>query len=135
MTLTEEGAAIGKEICTPEDAFILNCGCFVSYKLFYDNDMRFEFYSSKTVSAVRSPQDNGSFFTPDGFMEKFRNAKAEKRIKKIVVFVEIVIPTKFFYTPFKHLSSSKQLCDKYPTNMEEDFRFAFLKQRKSINNS
>uniref|UniRef100_A0A914PXY5 BTB domain-containing protein n=1 Tax=Panagrolaimus davidi TaxID=227884 RepID=A0A914PXY5_9BILA len=128
MNLTDDDVAIGKEIAVLEDAFVPNCACFVSYKLFYDNDMRFGFYSSNRVAALWSAENPTAFITPDGFMTRFRDAKAERRIKKIVVFVEIILPTKFFNAPFKYLSPFKQLCHKYPTNMEKDFRFAFLKK-------
>uniref|UniRef100_A0A914Q4R6 Uncharacterized protein n=1 Tax=Panagrolaimus davidi TaxID=227884 RepID=A0A914Q4R6_9BILA len=108
-----------------ERVFLRNCECFVSYDLFYDNAMRFLFHSSNRVPAVFFPEDV-NFQTPDGFMTKFRDAKEERRIKKIVVYVEIIFPTEYCYRPFKDLSS--QLCDEYPPNMEDDFRFAFLKQ-------
>uniref|UniRef100_A0AC34FD48 BTB domain-containing protein n=1 Tax=Panagrolaimus sp. ES5 TaxID=591445 RepID=A0AC34FD48_9BILA len=116
------------EICihTPYDESTFDNGCcFVSYILFYDADMRYEYYSSSKIQAEIS--ENNEFISPVGYMDKFAGAISARKISKIVVHFELHLPVKYFFYPYERSSSylSKR-CPKYPKDISTDYKFAFL---------
>uniref|UniRef100_A0A914PZF7 BTB domain-containing protein n=1 Tax=Panagrolaimus davidi TaxID=227884 RepID=A0A914PZF7_9BILA len=121
--------AAGNQIATmaiPAKGFLWNPICNISYSLFSDNDMRFELYSSPKISAI--PYRNG-FYTPEEFMTRFHNAFQNGTALKGVIFFEITLSEKTFNRPFEHPLHRlyKNFCAEYPENMENDFRFEFMK--------
>uniref|UniRef100_A0A914R0M4 BTB domain-containing protein n=1 Tax=Panagrolaimus davidi TaxID=227884 RepID=A0A914R0M4_9BILA len=105
-----------------------NATCNVSYNLYYDNDMRFEIYSSPKISAIFNP-DHVNFKSPEGFLAKFSDAFQRGKVAKIVVFVELKIPLKHFFRPFDLRLNyfKRKISGEYPENWENDYRFEFLK--------
>uniref|UniRef100_A0AC34F6L6 MATH domain-containing protein n=1 Tax=Panagrolaimus sp. ES5 TaxID=591445 RepID=A0AC34F6L6_9BILA len=104
--------------------------CFLSYTLYYDAEMRFEFFSSTRIKM----DGNGfmeDFCTPDGYMARFIEAANNKKFSKCVISVELHLPIKYFFQPyFKrefHVTEEK-ITDNFPDNYENDFRFEFLKK-------
>uniref|UniRef100_A0A914QHZ9 Uncharacterized protein n=1 Tax=Panagrolaimus davidi TaxID=227884 RepID=A0A914QHZ9_9BILA len=112
----------------PYDHYLWNATCNVSYSLYYDNDMRFEIYSSPKISAILNP-DNFVFNSPEGFMAKFCDAFQKGKVAKIVVFVELKILSKHFFRPFDLRLNyfKRKISGEYPENWENDYRFEFLK--------
>uniref|UniRef100_A0A914PFT4 BTB domain-containing protein n=1 Tax=Panagrolaimus davidi TaxID=227884 RepID=A0A914PFT4_9BILA len=62
-------------------------------------------------------------------MARFNDEYQKGKVAKIVIFVEVILPAKFFYRSFDLLLHplNKKICAEYPENFEEDFRFEFLK--------
>uniref|UniRef100_A0AC35GZB4 Uncharacterized protein n=1 Tax=Panagrolaimus sp. PS1159 TaxID=55785 RepID=A0AC35GZB4_9BILA len=102
-----------------------NTICNVSYTLFYDDAMRFELYSSPKVSTIPNPDVNKMLITPNGFMTKFDDEFQNDKAAKFVIFVELIIPLKYFVPPF----GRRKCCIEYPANFENNFKFAFLKYK------
>uniref|UniRef100_A0A914RDU5 MATH domain-containing protein n=1 Tax=Panagrolaimus davidi TaxID=227884 RepID=A0A914RDU5_9BILA len=112
----------------PSEFVASNSICNVSYTLFSDDAMRFELYSSPTVTApfthIQETDANYSALkTPNEFMTKLKDAFQKEQFAKIVIFVELQIPSKYFLPPF----GRKKCCIEYPANFENDFKFGFLK--------
>uniref|UniRef100_A0A914R5R7 BTB domain-containing protein n=1 Tax=Panagrolaimus davidi TaxID=227884 RepID=A0A914R5R7_9BILA len=103
--------------------------CNISYKLFCDNNMEIELYSSPITSVVSTGQHfNTVFFTPDGFMDELKDARKTGAVAKIVIIIALLLPTKIFFRPFDlplH-PLNKIICEEYPIDLEKDFRFEFL---------
>uniref|UniRef100_A0A914R185 Uncharacterized protein n=1 Tax=Panagrolaimus davidi TaxID=227884 RepID=A0A914R185_9BILA len=110
-----------------DDEFLWNATCNVSYSLFCDNEMRLELYSSPKVSTLCVPDEDGEkkFKTPDGFLTKFHDEFVNGKVAEVVFLVEIIIPAMTFYRPF---DLYKFFRNKYPENLETDFRFEFMKE-------
>uniref|UniRef100_A0A914QR81 Uncharacterized protein n=1 Tax=Panagrolaimus davidi TaxID=227884 RepID=A0A914QR81_9BILA len=119
----------------PFTSLLWNPICNISYSLFYDSDMRFELYSSPKISAIPSkysPQKNITIFkTPDGFLTRFYDALQNGRVLKAVIFFEFTTSESIFNRPFEHPLHffNKKMCEEYPKDMENDFRFEFMKDR------
>uniref|UniRef100_A0A914P4F1 BTB domain-containing protein n=1 Tax=Panagrolaimus davidi TaxID=227884 RepID=A0A914P4F1_9BILA len=126
LMLFTVGNQIGM-IAVPSKHFLWNPICNISYSLFYDNDMRFELYSSPKISAI--PIDATAFYTPDGFMTRFYNDFQNGTALKAVIFFEITLSEKIFSRPFEHPLHVlyQNFCAKYPEDMENDFTFEFMK--------
>uniref|UniRef100_A0AC34EZC6 BTB domain-containing protein n=1 Tax=Panagrolaimus sp. ES5 TaxID=591445 RepID=A0AC34EZC6_9BILA len=107
-----------------------NGRCFFSYTLYYDSEMRFEFFSSSRIQLNETINEFG-FQTPDGYMSKFVEAVNSKKISKLVLFIEIHIPAKYFYhhRGFEDLErkSKIEINDKIPDDCENNLRFEFMK--------
>uniref|UniRef100_A0A914PFX3 Uncharacterized protein n=1 Tax=Panagrolaimus davidi TaxID=227884 RepID=A0A914PFX3_9BILA len=117
----------------PSKKFLWNPICNISYSLFYVNDMRFELYSSPKISAIPF-RSATAFFTPDEFMTRFYNAFKSGTALKGVIFFEITLSEKIFNRPFDlplH-PLNKKICEEYPENMENDFKFEFMKDRTPV---
>uniref|UniRef100_A0A914PBU6 BTB domain-containing protein n=1 Tax=Panagrolaimus davidi TaxID=227884 RepID=A0A914PBU6_9BILA len=118
-----------------QGSLVTNGICNVSYKLFCDNNMEIELYSSPVTSVVSTGQrSNIIFFTPDGFMDELKDACKTGAVEpntmpsKIVIIIALLLPTKIFFRPFDlplH-PLNKKICEKYPIDLEKDFRFEFL---------
>uniref|UniRef100_A0AC34FAI7 Uncharacterized protein n=1 Tax=Panagrolaimus sp. ES5 TaxID=591445 RepID=A0AC34FAI7_9BILA len=106
---------------------------FISYTLYYDAEMRFEFFSSTRTQMIvkRSEQGVGKMFqTPKGYMTRFIEAANNKKFSKCVISIEVHLPIKYFLQPsFKRdiFGSENEISDKLPDDYENDFRFEFLK--------
>uniref|UniRef100_A0AC34F8W0 BTB domain-containing protein n=1 Tax=Panagrolaimus sp. ES5 TaxID=591445 RepID=A0AC34F8W0_9BILA len=102
--------------------------CFISYTLFYDSQMRFEFFSS---TRIQMEEYRENFRTPEGYMTRFIEGMNNNKFKKCVISVELHLPMKYFcqasfkrsYTDF----DDNQISDKFPMDYENDFRFEFLR--------
>uniref|UniRef100_A0AC35F5R7 Uncharacterized protein n=1 Tax=Panagrolaimus sp. PS1159 TaxID=55785 RepID=A0AC35F5R7_9BILA len=112
----------------PLKVFLWNPICNVSYSLFYDDEMRYELYSSKKMSAIFNP-DDVEFNTPEGFLTKFNDEFQKGKVAKIVIFVEVILSSKTFFYPFDHPLHYfyEKVCEEYPEDWENDFRYEFLK--------
>uniref|UniRef100_A0AC35G5W2 Uncharacterized protein n=1 Tax=Panagrolaimus sp. PS1159 TaxID=55785 RepID=A0AC35G5W2_9BILA len=68
------------------------------------------------------------FKTPEGYMIKIMEAVNKKIIRRMVIFVELHLPTKYFYRPFEKPTSYLlgSFCDEYPEDMTKDCRFGFM---------
>uniref|UniRef100_A0AC34GG94 BTB domain-containing protein n=1 Tax=Panagrolaimus sp. ES5 TaxID=591445 RepID=A0AC34GG94_9BILA len=108
---------------------VWNGTCFISYVLYSTPELHSEFYSSPKISMIPTPTRD-SFKSPDGAMTKFAKAIAKKKIAKIVVFIELLLPAKFFYRPFERRVTFmiQKHCFDIPKNIDNDFRFDFLKR-------
>uniref|UniRef100_A0A914QS18 BTB domain-containing protein n=1 Tax=Panagrolaimus davidi TaxID=227884 RepID=A0A914QS18_9BILA len=111
--------------------FFCNPICNVSYKIFSHMDV--ELYSSPVTSALSLdpvPQigANTMFGTPDGFMDELKGVCKTTAVGKVVIVVELLLPLKIFFRPFDHPLHplNKEICAKYPENMQKDFTFEFL---------
>uniref|UniRef100_A0AC34G9W2 Uncharacterized protein n=1 Tax=Panagrolaimus sp. ES5 TaxID=591445 RepID=A0AC34G9W2_9BILA len=105
--------------------------CFISYTLYYDNEMRFEYFSSTRIQMdeIFTEYGYGKFQTPEGYMTRFIGGMNKKKFSKCVIFVELHLPTKYFLQPSLKTSYGAELSDKLPDDYETDFRFEFLKNR------
>uniref|UniRef100_A0A914Y1H5 Uncharacterized protein n=1 Tax=Panagrolaimus superbus TaxID=310955 RepID=A0A914Y1H5_9BILA len=112
---------------------VWNGTCFISYILYSTEELHSEFYSSPKISMIPTP-NRDSFKTPDGAMTKFAEAYVQKKLTKIIVFIELLLPAKFFYRPFERNSMflKHKHCFDFPDNFEDDFRFDFLNKRKDF---
>ena len=84
-----------------------------------------------TQSAGRGPIEGTRYRSPNGtFIEKLYYAfKGENKARKVVINVEICLPSRFFLRNFEESTMFVHpKIDTYPENMEEDFRFNFLTQ-------
>uniref|UniRef100_A0A914R2H7 MATH domain-containing protein n=1 Tax=Panagrolaimus davidi TaxID=227884 RepID=A0A914R2H7_9BILA len=102
--------------------------CHIAYTIYYDNDMRYELYSSTKVATIGMVTDGLRFRTPRGnFMEMLTNAFIKNEGKMIVVFIEMILPTRFFFRRFEDLSIfAHHKLPEYPAHIEDDFRFDFI---------
>uniref|UniRef100_A0A914R9C5 Uncharacterized protein n=1 Tax=Panagrolaimus davidi TaxID=227884 RepID=A0A914R9C5_9BILA len=68
------------------------------------------------------------FKTPEGYMAKIMDAINKKTIRRMVIFIELHLPTKYFYRPFEKPTSYllRSFCDEYPEDMTKDCRFGFM---------
>uniref|UniRef100_A0AC34G5E5 BTB domain-containing protein n=1 Tax=Panagrolaimus sp. ES5 TaxID=591445 RepID=A0AC34G5E5_9BILA len=103
--------------------------CFISFTLYYDAEMRFEFFTSTKIE-----MDEGGFLekfsTPEGYMAKFIEAANNKKFSKCVIFIELHLPTTYFYEPTYERElhpDISNIIDELPDDYENDFRFEFLK--------
>uniref|UniRef100_A0AC34GWF0 Uncharacterized protein n=1 Tax=Panagrolaimus sp. ES5 TaxID=591445 RepID=A0AC34GWF0_9BILA len=105
--------------------------CFLSYTLYYDDEMRYEFFSSTQIQMEETEDEHESitkFQTPEGYMAKFIEGMKNKKFSKCVVSIELDLPAINFYEPsFKKRSIKSNISDEYPVDYENDFRFEFLK--------
>uniref|UniRef100_A0AC34FHF0 MATH domain-containing protein n=1 Tax=Panagrolaimus sp. ES5 TaxID=591445 RepID=A0AC34FHF0_9BILA len=108
-----------------------NGRCYISYTLYYDAEMRFEFFSS---TRVKMEEEYGGYrknlCTPDGYMTRFIDGMNKKKFSKCVIFVEMHLPLKYFLQPsFKRelYEQKSEISDILPDDYENDFRFEFLK--------
>uniref|UniRef100_A0AC34FG91 Uncharacterized protein n=1 Tax=Panagrolaimus sp. ES5 TaxID=591445 RepID=A0AC34FG91_9BILA len=101
--------------------------CYISYTLFYDSEMRFEYFSSTRIK-IEEYETDEKFQTPDGYMARFIEAANNKKFSKCVIFIELHLPLKYFYQPyFKRIYTYQSgIIDKFPDDYENDFRFEFL---------
>uniref|UniRef100_A0AC34FVB4 BTB domain-containing protein n=1 Tax=Panagrolaimus sp. ES5 TaxID=591445 RepID=A0AC34FVB4_9BILA len=112
------------------EEYLKNGSCYISYTLFYDAQMRFEYFSSTRIKM----EEHGyreDFCTPDGYMTRFIEAANNKKFSKCVIFVELHLPTKYFYQPplkRKIFSYGEEISDILPNDFENDFRFDYFKK-------
>uniref|UniRef100_A0AC34F518 Uncharacterized protein n=1 Tax=Panagrolaimus sp. ES5 TaxID=591445 RepID=A0AC34F518_9BILA len=102
--------------------------CFLSYTLFWDNDMRLELYSSTRIQMVKI-NDSDLFSTPRGYMSRFAEAFTETKVSRIVMSIELHLPVKYFYYPFERPSNeiwSRNCCAEYPEYIKNGGNLAFF---------
>uniref|UniRef100_A0AC34EZC3 Uncharacterized protein n=1 Tax=Panagrolaimus sp. ES5 TaxID=591445 RepID=A0AC34EZC3_9BILA len=104
--------------------------CFISYTLYYDDEMRFEFFSSSKIQMTES-LDKFGFQTPDGYMSKFVEGLNNKKFSKCVIFIELHLPAKYFYQPWfkreRFFENEIDISYQIPDDYENDYRFQFMK--------
>uniref|UniRef100_A0AC34FNJ3 BTB domain-containing protein n=1 Tax=Panagrolaimus sp. ES5 TaxID=591445 RepID=A0AC34FNJ3_9BILA len=111
------------------EEYLKHGSCYISYTLYYDTQMRFEYFSSTRIK-MEERGIHEKFRTPDGYMTRFIEAAKKKKFSKCVIFIELHLPIKYFYQPsFKRsiLGIIGEISDKLPDDIENDFRFDFLK--------
>uniref|UniRef100_A0AC35F0S1 BTB domain-containing protein n=1 Tax=Panagrolaimus sp. PS1159 TaxID=55785 RepID=A0AC35F0S1_9BILA len=116
---------------TARNTKILGGLCNIAYTVYHDDEMRYELYSSTKVAAIPSAgmiTDGLRFRTPaGGYIEKLTNAFKKHEGKRIAIYIEMVLPSKFFLRHFEESSVfSKKKLPKYPADIEDDFRFDFI---------
>uniref|UniRef100_A0A914Q023 BTB domain-containing protein n=1 Tax=Panagrolaimus davidi TaxID=227884 RepID=A0A914Q023_9BILA len=101
--------------------------CFITYTLYSSNELHSEFYTSPKTELIPTP-NRDSFKTADGKMAKFSEAVRDKKVTKIAVFIELLLPSRLFYRPFEKspLFLGQTHCFDIPEDPEYDFRFTFL---------
>uniref|UniRef100_A0AC34FR45 Uncharacterized protein n=1 Tax=Panagrolaimus sp. ES5 TaxID=591445 RepID=A0AC34FR45_9BILA len=112
-----------------------NGRCYISYTLFYDSEMRFEFFSSVRTRMDETIDEHGIrriFEAPEGYMTRFMEAANNNRFSKCLIFVELHLPIKYFNRPslikyFFGYEDKIEISDKLPDDIENDFKFDFLK--------
>uniref|UniRef100_A0AC34FZ20 Uncharacterized protein n=1 Tax=Panagrolaimus sp. ES5 TaxID=591445 RepID=A0AC34FZ20_9BILA len=112
-----------------------NGRCYISYTLYYDTEMRFEFFSSVRTRMDETIDQYGIrriFETPEGYMARFIEAANNNRFLKCLIFVELHLPIKYFNQPslikkFIGYEDEIEISDKIPDDIENEFKFEFLK--------
>uniref|UniRef100_A0AC34F1A6 BTB domain-containing protein n=1 Tax=Panagrolaimus sp. ES5 TaxID=591445 RepID=A0AC34F1A6_9BILA len=115
---------------TARNTKILGGSCLIAYTVYHDDDMRLELHSSPKVAAVASSgmiTDGLRFRTPSGqYIEKLVAAFKKNEGKKIVVYIEMILPSRYFLRHFEETSVfAHRRLHGYPSDIEEDFRFDF----------
>uniref|UniRef100_A0AC34G1D5 Uncharacterized protein n=1 Tax=Panagrolaimus sp. ES5 TaxID=591445 RepID=A0AC34G1D5_9BILA len=109
-----------------------NGECFISYSLYYDTEMRYEYFSSARIKMNETLWDDGiSFRTPDGYLAKFIESMYNNRFSKCVIFFELHLPIKQFYQPsFKREVNEieNEIFDEFSDDFENDFGLEFMKK-------
>uniref|UniRef100_A0AC34GQ45 Uncharacterized protein n=1 Tax=Panagrolaimus sp. ES5 TaxID=591445 RepID=A0AC34GQ45_9BILA len=106
-----------------------NEDCFISYTLYYDSEMRFEYFSSTRIKMNETLCEDG-FHTPDGYLTKFIESMFNNRFSKCVIFIELHLPAKYFYQPcFKRelRGIKNEIFDEFSDDFENDFGLEFMK--------
>uniref|UniRef100_A0AC35GHD5 Uncharacterized protein n=1 Tax=Panagrolaimus sp. PS1159 TaxID=55785 RepID=A0AC35GHD5_9BILA len=73
--------------------------CFITYVLYSSNELHSEFYTSPKIELIPTP-NRDSFKTADGKMATLSEAVRDKKVTKIAVFIELLLPSRLFYRPF-----------------------------------
>uniref|UniRef100_A0AC34FFQ8 BTB domain-containing protein n=1 Tax=Panagrolaimus sp. ES5 TaxID=591445 RepID=A0AC34FFQ8_9BILA len=102
---------------------------YISYTLYYDAEMRFEYFSSTKIQMEKIfLQDGIDYHTPDGSMAKFIESMYNNRFSKCVIFIELHLPTKQFYQPsFKRERIKNEIFDEFSDDFENNFGLEFMK--------
>uniref|UniRef100_A0AC34FPE5 Uncharacterized protein n=1 Tax=Panagrolaimus sp. ES5 TaxID=591445 RepID=A0AC34FPE5_9BILA len=107
----------------------MNGDCFISYNLYYDFEMRFEYFSSTRIQMNKALY-GGEFETPDGYMSKFIEAAKNNKFSKCAIFIELHLPTKYFYQPCFKMELREienEIFDEFSDDFENDFGLEFMK--------